>query len=242
MSDSSQGPGWWQASDGKWYPPESAPGVPAPVPAGGPGNLVDVGSSLSWAWTTFTKDAGTWVAIGAIYLVINLIFNVAPRFTNSTLMTLFLPLVGFILTEVMLLNLHRFTLGATRGERPDTGKLFQFEDLGGWIVGAIVFAIIVVVGFMLCCIPGILAFLAFGFWGMVFVDQKQGGIDSIKGSMELTKGKWGSLIVFWVVIWALTFLATAVTCGLAALVTYPVGYLAVAHAYRTMRGEAVVPA
>ena len=22
MSDTSQGPGWWQASDGKWYPPE----------------------------------------------------------------------------------------------------------------------------------------------------------------------------------------------------------------------------
>jgi len=27
MSDSSQGPGWWQASDGKWYPPEQAPGA-----------------------------------------------------------------------------------------------------------------------------------------------------------------------------------------------------------------------
>ena len=26
MSDVSQGPGWWQASDGKWYPPEQAPG------------------------------------------------------------------------------------------------------------------------------------------------------------------------------------------------------------------------
>jgi uncharacterized RDD family membrane protein YckC len=25
MSDVSQGPGWWQASDGKWYPPQSQP-------------------------------------------------------------------------------------------------------------------------------------------------------------------------------------------------------------------------
>ena len=30
MSDTSQGPGWWQASDGKWYPPEQAPGYPRP--------------------------------------------------------------------------------------------------------------------------------------------------------------------------------------------------------------------
>lgn len=25
MSDTSQGPGWWQAPDGKWYPPSSDP-------------------------------------------------------------------------------------------------------------------------------------------------------------------------------------------------------------------------
>ena len=51
MSDTSQGPGWWLASDGKWYPPQSAstplpppaaPGAPTPPtpvwsPAPGPG-------------------------------------------------------------------------------------------------------------------------------------------------------------------------------------------------------------
>ena len=49
MSDTSQGPGWWLASDGKWYAPEQAtwdaarypaPGTPAPEsatpPAGAP--------------------------------------------------------------------------------------------------------------------------------------------------------------------------------------------------------------
>lgn len=25
MSDAPQGPGWWQASDGKWYPPQPTP-------------------------------------------------------------------------------------------------------------------------------------------------------------------------------------------------------------------------
>ena len=31
MSEVSQGPGWWLASDGKWYPPEQAPGYAAPT-------------------------------------------------------------------------------------------------------------------------------------------------------------------------------------------------------------------
>jgi len=33
VSDVSQGPGWWQASDGKWYPPSAQPGPPAPPPS-----------------------------------------------------------------------------------------------------------------------------------------------------------------------------------------------------------------
>lgn len=31
MSDAPQGPGWWQASDGRWYPPQPTP-PPAPAP------------------------------------------------------------------------------------------------------------------------------------------------------------------------------------------------------------------
>jgi Domain of unknown function (DUF6777) len=31
MSDTSQGPGWWRASDGRWYPPEQPPGDAPPV-------------------------------------------------------------------------------------------------------------------------------------------------------------------------------------------------------------------
>ncbi len=38
MSDVPQGPGWWQASDGKWYPPTAQPGTgpaaPRPAPYG----------------------------------------------------------------------------------------------------------------------------------------------------------------------------------------------------------------
>lgn len=30
MSDVSQGPGWWLASDGKWYPPTATPAGPPP--------------------------------------------------------------------------------------------------------------------------------------------------------------------------------------------------------------------
>lgn len=36
MSDTSQGEGWWLASDGKWYPPQAASVVAPPPPPGMP--------------------------------------------------------------------------------------------------------------------------------------------------------------------------------------------------------------
>ena len=36
MSDTSQGAGWWQASDGKWYPPETHPSRRPPSPYASP--------------------------------------------------------------------------------------------------------------------------------------------------------------------------------------------------------------
>jgi uncharacterized RDD family membrane protein YckC len=35
MSEVSQGPGWWQASDGKWYPPQTQPAPPPGQPPDG---------------------------------------------------------------------------------------------------------------------------------------------------------------------------------------------------------------
>src|ERR1700744_2684170 len=40
MTNAPQGPGWWQSSDGNWYPPEQDPSrtaPPPPAPAGPPG-------------------------------------------------------------------------------------------------------------------------------------------------------------------------------------------------------------
>ena len=39
MSDTSQGPGWWQASDGKWYQPEQSPSLPPPPAAASPAEI-----------------------------------------------------------------------------------------------------------------------------------------------------------------------------------------------------------
>jgi hypothetical protein len=72
MSDTSQGPGWWLASDGKWYSPEQAtpqaPSAPAPVSA----NPVQSQTDPQAQQTTIAINAAMippLVAIGAGILV-----------------------------------------------------------------------------------------------------------------------------------------------------------------------------
>ncbi len=47
MSDTSQGPGWWLASDGKWYPPELWTGPPGSGPPAQPGSVAPGPDPLS---------------------------------------------------------------------------------------------------------------------------------------------------------------------------------------------------
>ena len=51
MSDTPQGPDWWMASDGRWYPPQQHANFPPPPPPTGPGNAVWSTSPAGPAWS-----------------------------------------------------------------------------------------------------------------------------------------------------------------------------------------------
>ena len=60
MSDTSQGPGWWRASDGKWYPPDTHPQYQAPEPPKAPPGpiapfLPEQPSIVRRAWEGFRR-------------------------------------------------------------------------------------------------------------------------------------------------------------------------------------------
>jgi uncharacterized RDD family membrane protein YckC len=91
MSDTSQGPGWWQASDGKWYQPETgsaspaAPGYGAGATPAASGELADwgtraIGIIIDWAVMIAIVVVGFILAIiigqisGALGALVGLVF------------------------------------------------------------------------------------------------------------------------------------------------------------------------
>jgi hypothetical protein len=65
MSDVSQGPGWWVASDGKWYPPEQASQptqVAQPASAAQPVQATQPGAAPTPAGAETSQGPGWWQA------------------------------------------------------------------------------------------------------------------------------------------------------------------------------------
>ena len=88
MSSSPQGPGWWQASDGQWYPPQDtpaggspqpppAPSPPAPAPSPGASPAPSAGTpaatpgeAFNYGWLKFQQNIGPIILVALGGLVV----------------------------------------------------------------------------------------------------------------------------------------------------------------------------
>jgi hypothetical protein len=240
VSDSPQGPGWWQASDGKWYPPEQAPGAGAGATGGGgAAGALDIGTALSYGWNKFVQYIGQIIAIVLIILAIQIAFNVVRQLFVSSIDSLFLGLtLGFVLwgvswflTFLLQAGLIRAALAVTRGETPEPSMLFSTERLGPYAIASIVVALLTFVGFFFCCVGALVVMFFTIFYGFFVLDKDVEPIDSIQKSFNLVKDNFGPVALLLIVVVILNF----ITCGLASGVTF----IALAYAFKTLNGEPV---
>ncbi len=279
MSDVSQGPGWWQASDGKWYPPEQAPSAqPQPQGFGAPGgpgqqpgaagaNPVSVGDAFNWGWTKFQQNIGPILIAAAIMIVGLAIIEAIVFFliigsaaaTTTTHTTSYgytytttsggggiLVLIGwlvfmavyFVGLALVQLAIIRATLEITYGQPFDLKAMFSTDQIGQYILGAIVVGIATGIGSMLCLIPGLIVMFFSMFWGFFLIDKKLGAIEAIKASIELVNKNIGTLVGFFLATY-LAYVVGTLLCGIGLLVAIPVVILATGYMYRRLQGETV---
>ncbi len=279
MSDVSQGPGWWQASDGKWYPPEQAPSAqPQPQGFGAPGGPgaqpgasgsepVPVGDAFNWGWTKFQQNVGP-ILIAALILFVGLMIveaiiwfglvgSLAATTTTHTTtygttyttssgggFVLFIVgygaamLIYFVGASLIQLAIIRATLELTYGKPFDLKTMFSTDQLGQYIVGAILVAIGTTIGYFLCVIPGLIFMFMSFFWGYFLIDKKLSPVESIKASIALVNKNVGTLIGFFIGS-IIAYAVGALLCGIGLLVAIPVVVLASGYMYRRLQGEQV---
>ena len=241
MSDTSQGPGWWQASDGKWYPPEQAPGYQAPAAGGGGGGAgsLDIGAALSYGWSKFVENIGVIILIVLIIFGVQIVFNIlrqiiAGSFDSFLIGTMFgfvFWAIGWFLYFMLSAGLIRAALAITRGETPEASMLFSTDRLGPFAIASIVVALLTFVGFFFCCIGALVVWFFTYFYGFYVLDRDQAPTESVSSSFALVRENMGSVAGLLILI----VLINIFTCGLGAGVTFIAG----AYAYKSLNGDPI---
>ncbi len=189
-------------------------------------------AALSHGWMLFKHSWRDLVLLGLLIGFINIglqLLNMIP-FIGWLIGTVLGILVG-IGTVVILLDIYD-------KREVELKKLFtQVKYFWRWVGLGIISMLIVMGGYVLLIVPGIIAGIALMFPKFLLVDKDMGVMESIRTSWAITKGKRLKLFLFILVVAGLNLLGLiALFFGL--LITAPVTFLATLYVYKTLLKQA----
>jgi uncharacterized membrane protein len=220
------------------------PPPPPPPPPGGfgtpaPSSSPDIGAAISYGWNKFTQNVGPLIAIIVIPIAILIVIELIGIFVIQGFFgfAVFFAL-ALLISVVAYLGIFNAALMATRGEHIDIGKAFTTDRWGEWIGFAIVYGLMLAVGYAIC---GVGALVVIAFWGLApfyFLDGGKGIGDSLSASLAATRQNSGlplALAVLGLIGWA-----GGLVC-IGGLITYPLAIIGAAYLYRNVTGQSVAP-
>jgi uncharacterized membrane protein len=148
----------------------------------------------------------------------------------------------FALSLIISLGAKKITLDLVDGKSAQLGDLFSQSKLfWKFLLATVVYAVAIVVGFLLLIIPGVYLSLKYGFFGYVLVDHPElSAMESLSESARLTEGiKW-QLFVFSLALIGINILG-AIVFGIGLLYTLPVSIMAYTALYRSLTKIATEP-
>lgn len=200
------------------YTPRPPGYAPPPAPGAGSGNL-DLGQVLNEAWELFTRDATAYVVATLIHLAIIIV-------TCGLGILVFGPLIA---------GLVIMGFKARKGEPISyNDALAGFKVFGPTFVVSLIMGIGVLLGMVLCVLPGIYLAIAWAFALPLVIDKKMEAWPAMQLSMQKVNENFVPVLIVVLVLGVINSLGSSVVLGL--LVTQPLYVLGVNVAYEKLFG------
>jgi len=206
-----------------------------------------IGDAVQFGWDTMKNNIGFFIP------VILILWLAAAIPSGLSSLSYNMPIgaavvYGFIFGIIsfvigMFVNMAQIKIGLrfSKGDTADFEDLYnEYPRFWDFLLGSILYALIVIGGLILLIIPGIYWAIKYHFYGYLIIDQGMGPMDAIKKSGELTDGVKWNLLVFDLAmmgIYILGFLA----CCVGVLFAIPVILVSIAHVYRTLLVATMAP-
>ncbi|NQT32349.1 MAG: hypothetical protein HQ594_01595 [Candidatus Omnitrophica bacterium] len=200
--------------------------------------------SLDFGWETTKKYLGFFIVISIIVLLAQIVprslQNVAAE--DVLILAFLIGFAGWVIQKIIDMGFIKICLKCCDNEKGEFSDLIptSSQRVINFILGSIIYGVIVTVGTILLIVPGIIWSLKFQFFGYFIIDEGLGPIDALKKSGMITKGVKGNLFVFALVIVLINIVGMLLLLvGL--FVTIPLTTLAFSYMYRSLlkRNEGV---
>lgn len=247
-------------------PPTGGP--PPPPGASGGGVNADVGKAFSWAGSKFGKYALVLIGLAAVVFAIRLVQAIVNNLlvsglngdcentvivngqtvvaggacvtslATTILAGLITAIIFGVLAWIATIGIYRAALKTTQGETPGFHNLTTGENLGKYIVVAIVYGLLIGIGIVLCVIPGIIAAFLFQLAPFYALDKGQGVSDALSNSFRATTQNFVPALLMTLINVVAAFVGS-ILFGVLTLVALPFAALFTAHMYRQFNREQI---
>ena len=199
-----------------------------------------ISEAIHFGWNTMKSNLGFFIGLLILVFLFSSLFSIIAA--KATEANIFLGIIFYIadfsLSIIISIGLVKIALRFCDNEKGRFADLFsQYPLFPQYLVGSILYGLIVFAGTILLIIPGIIWGIQFCFYDYFIVDKGLGPIEALKRSSAITRGVKWDLFGFFLVLLGINLLgALCLLIGL--FVTIPTTMVALAFVYRKLMAQA----
>lgn len=205
-------------------------------------NFSDV---LGYGLRVMKANLWFFVGLGLLFAIITYLPTIArfilremdlPNASRITVEFL-LMILGWVINIILAIGLIKIALSFCNEQKPRIGALFDaWGCFWRYVAAGILYGLIIMAGFILLIIPGIIWSVKFGLCFYFIIDKGLGPIEALKASSRTTMGVKWDLFGFGIVCGLINLLG--VLCLLVGVfATYPIVLVASALVYRQLLAQ-----
>jgi uncharacterized membrane protein len=167
--------------------------------------------------------------------------NVGPQTVGVVIMATVLTIVVYIVSEWIAMGIIHGSVKAARGEDVTAGDFFlTWENVARFILGTLLYGLIVGVGMVLLVVPGIIWGLRYSMYGHYMVTQGAGPVEALQMSAAATDGHKGELFGLCLASLGIVILG-ALCLGVGLVWAIPAVSIAWSTVFLRLSGQQTVP-
>jgi len=201
-----------------------------------------ISEAIHFGWNTMKSNLGFFIGLLIfVFLFTSLSSIIAAKATEANIfLGIIFYIADFSLSIIISIGLVKIALRFCDNEKGRFADLFsQYPLFPQYLVGSILYGLIVFAGTILLIIPGIIWGIQFCFYDYFIVDKGLGPIEALKRSSAITRGVKWDLFGFFLVLLGINLLgALCLLIGL--FVTIPTTMVALAFVYRKLMAQAEI--